>query len=42
MRTINHTVRYTHRGPVMNYLVSSIGMYDIRDEPISISWTGYN
>ena len=26
----------------MNYLVGAIGMYDLRKEPISISWTGYN
>ena len=30
VKVINHTVRLTHRGPVMNYLISSIGIYDVR------------
>ena len=32
----------THRGPVLNYIISSIGIYDVAKDSLSISWTGYN
>ena len=38
----DHEVKLTHRGPVINYIVSSIGIYDVRKDSLSISWTGYN
>lgn len=30
VRLINHTVKLTHRGPVISYLIGSIGAYDLR------------
>ena len=32
----------THRGPVLNYIISSIGIYEVTKDSLSISWTGYN
>jgi acyl-homoserine lactone acylase PvdQ len=35
-------VRYTHRGPVLSYIVSPVGAYDVRKDDLSLSWTGFN
>ena len=38
----NHTIRYTHRGPIMSYIITFIGIYDVTNQHISLSWVGFN
>jgi len=37
----HHKVRFTHRGPILKYIVSAYGTLQLT-EPISLAWTGYN
>jgi penicillin G amidase len=41
IQKINHTVRMTHRGPILSYYVSGLGTLDLTEETLSVSWTGY-
>jgi len=36
-----HKVRYTHRGPILTYLVNAYGILQLSD-PISLAWAGHN
>jgi len=38
---VKHTVRMTHRGPIISYIVSALGTFDLREETLSVSWAGY-
>jgi penicillin G amidase len=42
LKSYSHTVRLTHRGPLINYIVTPIGTFDMTQESLSLAWTGYN
>ena len=37
-----HTVKLTHRGPILSYIVSGLGSFDLTKDSLSLSWSGFN
>lgn len=31
----------THRGPILSYVVSGLGIFDLTEENLSLAWAGY-
>ena len=42
VKKIKHTVRLTHRGPILSYIVSGLGSFDLRSDTLSLAWSGFN
>ena len=41
-KEIKHKVRLTHRGPIISYVVSGLGSFDLTKDTISLAWAGFN
>jgi penicillin G amidase len=42
VREEQYIVRETHRGPIIHYIFSCFGSFDMQNDTLSVAWTGFN